>query len=215
MERFIAYYRVSTNKQGRSGLGLDAQHQSVENFIKGKGELVAEFVEVESTSRRRPELIKALEQCRGQKATLLIARLDRLARNVAFISNLMESKVEFIAADMPNANRLTIHIIAAVAEYERELISKRTKDALAAAKKRGVKLGNPNPIASQLKARAVLKAQKEEFHAQVRPLIKELHKKGGTLYGIAKELNHRKIPTARGGWWHPWTVSIILKGEAA
>jgi DNA invertase Pin-like site-specific DNA recombinase len=214
MKRFIAYYRVSTEKQGQSGLGLDAQRQSVTDYMTGKGELAAEFVEIESTRQKRPELIKALEECRRQKATLLIARLDRLARNVAFISNLMESKVDFVAADMPDANRLTIHIIAAVAEYERDMISKRTKEALAAAKRRGVKLGNPNPQPAQIKARATIIAKKEEFHAQVRPLIRELRDKGGTLYGIAKELNHRKVPTERGGWWHPWTVSIILN-EAA
>jgi DNA invertase Pin-like site-specific DNA recombinase len=214
MKRYIAYYRVSTDKQGRSGLGLDAQRQTVAEFVKGRGDIAAEFVEIESTRNKRPELAKALEACRREKAALLIARLDRLARNVAFISNLMESKVDFVAADMPDANRLTIHIIAAVAEYEREMISSRTKDALKAAKERGVKLGNPDLRAAAVKAAAAIQERKRLFHASVAPLITEMHRKGWTLYGIAKELNQRKIPTARGGWWHPATVSNILK-EAA
>lgn len=143
MTRFIAYYRVSTDKQGKSGLGLDAQRQAVAGFVAGRGEIVAEHTEIESTRNKRPELHAALEACRKHKATLLIARLDRLARNVAFISNLMESRVDFLAVDMPEANRLTIHILAAVAEHEREMISKRTKAALQAAKARGTALGKP------------------------------------------------------------------------
>ena len=118
MPNYIAYYRVSTDKQGKSGLGLDAQRQAVTTFVDRRGEILAEFTEVESTRNLRPQLQAALELCRKKKATLLIARLDRLARNVAFISNLMESRVDFVAVDMPEANRLTIHILAAVAEYE-------------------------------------------------------------------------------------------------
>jgi len=128
LPRFVAYYRVSTDRQGVSGLGLDAQRQAVASQVNG-GQLVAEFTEIESGRRHtnRPQLLAALDECRKIRATLLIARLDRLARNVAFIANLMESGADFIACDMPQANRLTIHILAAVAEHEREMISQRTK----------------------------------------------------------------------------------------
>jgi len=134
--RYIAYYRVSTERQGKSGLGLDAQRQAVATFINGGAELLAEFTEVESGKRNaRPELTKALDACRRQKAKLVIAKLDRLSRNLAFIATLMESGVEFLAVDNPHANKLTVHILAAVAEHERGMISERTKAALAAAKR--------------------------------------------------------------------------------
>ena len=138
--KFVAYYRVSTDRQGRSGLGLEAQRRAVLDFLDGgRWELVEEFQEVESGKRNdRPELARALAACRLHDATLIIAKLDRLARNVAFVSNLMESRVEFVAVDFPQANRLTVHILAAVAEHEREMISQRTRAALAAAKARGV-----------------------------------------------------------------------------
>src|SRR3954468_203058 len=144
--KWVAYYRVSTAKQGASGLELDAQREAVADYLNGcNWTLAAEFVEVESGKRNdRPELAKALATCRRTRATLVIAKLGRLARTVAFVSNLMEAGVEFVAVDFPTANRLTIHILAAVAEHEREIISARTKAALAAAKARGTKLGNPN-----------------------------------------------------------------------
>src|SRR3954449_713724 len=144
--RFIAYYRVSTQAQGANGLGLEAQRAAVLAYLDGGSwHLAAEFVEVESGRKDdRPELAKALAACRRLGATLVIAKLDRLARNVAFVSNLMEAGVEFVAVDFPQANRLTIHILAAVAEHEREMISARTKAALSAAKARGTKLGTPN-----------------------------------------------------------------------
>jgi DNA invertase Pin-like site-specific DNA recombinase len=214
MIRFIAYYRVSTDKQGKSGLGLDAQRQAVAGFVTGRGEIVAEHTEIESTRNKRPELHAALEACRKHKATLLIARLDRLARNVAFISNLMESRVDFVAVDMPEANRLTIHILAAVAEHEREMISKRTKAALQAAKARGTVLGNPNPLSASRLAIAVLKARTEQFHATVQPLIQNLRHQGYSLAKIARELNDRHVPTARGGLWYPATVRNILRRPA-
>ena len=143
--RFIAYFRVSTDRQGRSGLGLEAQRRSVDEYLRGLGtEPVAEYVEVESGKRNdRPELARALAACRKQNARLIIAKLDRLARNVAFVSGLMESGVDFVACDMPTANRLTIHILAAVAEHEREMISERTKAALASAKARGMAPSRP------------------------------------------------------------------------
>lgn len=211
MTSYIAYYRVSTDKQGKSGLGLDAQRQAVAAFVAHRGEIISEFTEVESTRNHRPELQSALDRCLKKKATLLIARLDRLARNVAFISNLMESRVDFVAADMPEANRLTIHILAAVAEHEREMISKRTKAALKVAKERGTKLGNPTPFPASLKAREALKVQTDERHATTRPLILELQRQGMGLNAIAKELNRRKIPTARGGLWYATTLRNLLK----
>ena len=142
--RFVAYYRVSTEKQGRSGLGLEAQRRAVEAFLNGGSwKLVHEFTEIESGKRaERPMLAEAMRAAKKQKATLVIAKLDRLSRNVAFIANLMETGVDFVAADMPQANKLTIHILSAVAEHEREMISQRTRAALSAAKNRGVRLGN-------------------------------------------------------------------------
>jgi DNA invertase Pin-like site-specific DNA recombinase len=143
--RFVAYYRVSTDKQGRSGLGLEAQHAAVVAHVAAaRGTVAAEFVEVESGRRRdRPQLAAALAAARARCAVLVIAKLDRLARNLHFVSGLMESGVEFVAADMPTVNRLTAHILAAVAEEEARMISARTKAALAAAKARDVRLGNP------------------------------------------------------------------------
>src|SRR6516162_418624 len=145
--KFVSYLRVSTVRQGKSGLGLEAQRKAVRDYLDGGNwQLVQEFVEVESGRHsERPQLAAALAACKKHKARLVIAKLDRLSRNLAFIATLMESGVEFIAADMPFANKLTIHILAAVAEHEREAISERTKAALAAAKARGTRLGNPNP----------------------------------------------------------------------
>lgn len=143
MKTAIAYYRVSTDRQGKSGLGLEAQANAVSQFAQQEGySVVSTFTEIESGKKnQRPELLAALAQCRKEKATLIIAKLDRLGRNVAFTSNLMESRVEFKAVDNPHANRLMVHLLAAFAEHEREQISTRTKDALGAVKRRGVQLG--------------------------------------------------------------------------
>lgn len=200
---FIAYYRVSTDRQGKSGLGLDAQRKAVLDYLNGNGvKLVEEYVEVESGKRtNRPQLAKALDACKTHKAVLVIAKLDRLARNVHFVSGLMESGVEFLAVDMPEANRLTIHILAAVAEHEREMISQRTKVALAEAKRRGVKLGRAKENKAAAKDRA----------KGLKPVLRALAKEGITsVRKVADALNERGIPTARGGEWHPTSVARLL-----
>src|ERR671916_1619578 len=187
--KFVAYYRVSTEKQGRSGLGLKAQQEAVRSYLNGGSwQLMAEVVEVESGKKNdRPRLAEALRLCRLHGAILIIAKLDRLARNVAFISNLMESGVEFTAVDFPQANRLTVHILAAVAEHEREMISRRTKDALTAAKARGTRLGNPRPDLET--ARAARSAKAARFRDDATPLARELRVQGRKLREIAAELN--------------------------
>jgi DNA invertase Pin-like site-specific DNA recombinase len=209
--KFVSYLRVSTEKQGRSGLGLEAQRNAVEQFLNGgRWALLEEFVEVETGKgskalSKRPKLRAAIEACKKSKAVLVIAKLDRLARNVAFVSKLMEDKVEFVAADMPSANRLTVHILAAVAEEEARAISARTKAALAAAKARGVKLGSHG--------RALAQHNRSEAgkHAQaIKKVMAELAGKGLSLRSMADELNIRKIPTARGGRWHLRTVQRVL-----
>ena len=200
---FVAYYRVSTERQGQSGLGLDAQKAAVAAYMRGLGELEAEFVEVESGRKDdRPQLAAALALCRGKLGrVLVIAKLDRLARSVAFISNLMESGVAFVAVDMPHANKLTMHVLAAVAEHEREMISQRTKAALAAAKARGTRLGNPRPDTARM--RAAVAERVASFRARVLPTIQALQAEGCSLRGIAAELNAKGITAPRGGSWHP------------
>ena len=206
--KFIAYYRVSTEQQGHSGLGLDAQKKAVLDWLNGgKWSLVAEFTEIESGKRAdRPELERALRECKRRGASLVIARLDRLARNVHFISGLMEKKVPFVAVEFPDATPLMLHIHAAMAEHERKLISERTKAGLEQAKVRGVKLGTYGPIlARQNRDRARTQAK------ELRPIIKELRKAGkDTVRGIMEELNRRGIKTLRGGIWHPHTVNVLL-----
>jgi DNA invertase Pin-like site-specific DNA recombinase len=213
--KFVAYYRVSTDQQGTSGLGLEAQRKAVKTYLDGgPWRLVAQHTEVESGKRAdRPELAKALAACRKHKAKLIIAKLDRLSRNLAFIATLMDSGVEFIAVDNPHANKLTIHILAAVAQHEREAISERTKAALAAAKARGKKLGGPRLAAAR---RASLKARSkaaDAFAANVRPIIKEIQNSGvSSLRGVAKALNARGVRTARGGSeWTAVQVSNVLE----
>jgi DNA invertase Pin-like site-specific DNA recombinase len=218
--KFVAYYRVSTPKQGVSGLGLEAQRKAVLGYLDGgRWELVAEETEIESGKRNdRPALAKALRLCRIQNATLIIAKLDRLARNVAFISNLMESGVEFTAVDFPQANRLTVHILAAVAEHEATMISARTKAALEAAKARGTVLGNPNrDIArhahkgTQASIRA-RQAKAGKLAADLAPEIEDIRRQGITsIAGIARALNQRGYHAPRGGAWQAVQVIRILK----
>jgi DNA invertase Pin-like site-specific DNA recombinase len=206
MAVFIAYYRVSTDRQGASGLGLDAQRSAVKRHLGDRGHLVAEYTEIESGRRHtnRPQLLAALEECHRRAAVLLIARLDRLARNVAFIANLMESKVDFIAVDMPTANRLTIHILAAVAEHEREMISKRTKAALAEAKRRGTRLGNPRIAEATARAAAAHRARRPA--PEVATLMTEWRANGKTLRAIAHDLNRLNIRPPRGRQWYASSV---------
>jgi DNA invertase Pin-like site-specific DNA recombinase len=218
--KFVAYYRVSTAKQGISGLGLEAQKESVRQYLNGgRWRMVDEVTEVESGKRNdRPALARALQLCRLHKATLIIAKLDRLARNVNFISNLMESTVEFTAVDFPTANRLTVHILAAVAEHEAQMISTRTRDALQAARARGVKLGTRNPqmIAKYARrgtrASAIARSAAARIRAaDVLPTIVEaIRTTSPSLSGIAKELNHQGIPAPRGGTWSAVQVSRVL-----
>ena len=216
--RYVGYLRVSTAQQGQSGLGLEAQRQAVTQHVNGHGVLATEFVEVESGKRsdNRPQLQAALAHAKAIGGVLIVAKLDRLARNVAFISALMESGVDFIAADMPMANKLTIHVLAAVAEHEREAISQRTKAALAAAKARGRKLGNPNGaralrgIGNAAGVEAV-KRQADGHTAQVRPVIEAIRAAGIiSLRGIARELNARGILAPRGGRWEATSVRNLL-----
>jgi DNA invertase Pin-like site-specific DNA recombinase len=212
--RFVPYYRVSTDRQGRSGLGLEAQQKAVRDYLNGGAwEIVAEFVEVESGKRAdRPEFARALDACRKHKATLVIAKLDRLSRNVAFVATMMESGVEFMAVDNPHATKLTIHILAAVAEHEREAISERTKAALAAAKARGKRLGTPDPKGAVKRMGKALKTRANQFAANVLPLIREVQTAGHTSFNaIAGQLNARKVATARGGRWTHVQVRQILE----
>ncbi len=215
---FVSYLRVSTDRQGRSGLGLDAQREAVARFLNGgEWRLAAEVVEIESGKRAdRPKLAEALRLCRLHKATLVIAKLDRLARNVAFVSNLMESGVEFVACDFPQANRLTVHILAAVAEHEARAISERTKAALAQAKRRGKALGGFRGAKigddARAKAKAAIKARVGARALDLAPVIADIQSGGAvTLRAIAGELMARGIPTPRGlASWSPAQVRRAL-----
>jgi DNA invertase Pin-like site-specific DNA recombinase len=224
IRRFVAYYRVSTAKQGASGLGLEAQQEAVHAYLNGGGwKLVDEFTEVESGKKNdRPELANALAAARAHGATLVIAKLDRLARNVAFISNLMEAGVDFVAVDFPQANRLTVHILAAVAEHEAAMISARTKAALAAAKARGVQLGGYAPLSVEAAAkgraagRAAYARKADTKAADLVTIIKSIQAEGiAAATGIAKAMNDRDIPTPSGrGKWQAVTVQRVLARAA-
>lgn len=218
--RTINYLRVSTAKQGKSGLGLEAQRAAIDAFCTSRScEPLAEYVEMESGKRDdRPQLAKALHHAKVTGATLLIAKLDRLSRNVAFLATLQDAGTKFVAADMPEANELTIHIMAAMAQHERKAISKRTKEALAAAKARGVKLGNPQGVKAfgmskgNDAAIAAIKAKALSFAEDIRPIIDAIRSEGHcSLRAIAKQLNDRGIVTARGGKWGPQSVSDIIR----
>jgi DNA invertase Pin-like site-specific DNA recombinase len=207
--KFIAYYRVSTKRQGQSGLGLEAQQHSVQAFLHSCGGiLIGEYTEIETGKRNnRPQLQMALAAVKKAKGRLIIAKLDRLARNAAFVLNLLESSVDFVAADMPDANKLTIQIMAAFAEHERDQISERTKAALAAAKTRGVVLGaNGRVLAKQHKVEAQKRA--ESLRGDVDAIKNEGHT---TVRDICNQLNVLGINTPAGKQWHPTTTYRLLK----
>ena len=211
--KFVAYYRVSTDKQGKSGLGLDAQRAAVAQRLDGGSwKLVGEFTEVESGKRaKRPQLEGALAACKKQKAKLVVAKLDRLTRNVRFMLTLLDSGVEVLFCDMPDVTgamgRFILTGMANVAELEAGLISERTKAGLAIAKQRGVKLGvhGAKTLAPKYKAEAKARAER------LAPLIHELQLGGYSMRRIAGELNKRKVETPRGGAWHPQLVKRIVQ----
>jgi DNA invertase Pin-like site-specific DNA recombinase len=206
---------VSTQRQGASGLGLEAQRAAVEAFLRG-AEPLASFTEVESgrkTDGERPELAKAIEACRLYRARLVVAKLDRLARNAYFLHRLKESGIEFVCCDMPDANHLTIAILAAVAEDEARRISERTKAALAARKARGKPLGNPGNLKRQDEGRrAGTLARQARARSRAREVLPEIEKMlsaGKSLRAVAGELARLGIPTARGGRWTAGRVQKI------
>ena len=216
--RFISYLRVSTQRQGISGLGLEAQREAVAQYLNGGSwKLVGEIVEVETGRKaERPKLTEALSLCRLHGATLVIAKLDRLARNVAFVASLMDSGVEFVACDFPQANRLTVHILAAVAEHEASMISARTKAALAAAKARGRRLGNPanlsNTDVGRERGTAARVLTTDARAAALLPVLESIRADGASsLRAIAAELNARSIPSARGGTWSANSVRRVFR----
>ncbi|QOF94228.1 recombinase family protein [Novacetimonas hansenii] len=212
--KFVAYYRVSTEKQGKSGLGIEAQQHSVRQFLNGGDwELLAEFTEIETGKNDdRPQLERAMNECRLTGATLVIAKIDRLSRNAAFLIGLKDAGISFVAADMPGANQMTIGIMALVAQQEREAISQRTKEALAAAKARGVKLGGyrGGPMVNGKAGTEALQQKTAAFRASVRPLVTELHDQGMSQRQIAAELDRRSVRTPRGGKWTAKAVAAVL-----
>jgi DNA invertase Pin-like site-specific DNA recombinase len=223
MAAIIGYLRVSTKGQGESGLGIEAQKASIEAYARQGGLQVTTFyTEVESGKLAdRPELKKALIHARRSKARLVVAKLDRLSRNVAFLSALLESKVDFVAVDNPHANKLTIHLLAAVAEHEAEMISQRTKAALQAYKARGGKLGaeleqcrnlTPDAVARGRERSIVVRGRNAtEAYSDLWPLMAELRANGMTLAGIADRLNSEGHVTRRGRPWNPVQVARVLE----
>ena len=217
--RFVAYYRVSTAQQGRSGLGLEAQRTAVLAFLNvGARGLSGEFTEVESGKRAdRPQLAQALATCRLTGATLVIAKLDRLSRDAHFLLGLEAAGVNFVAADMPNANRLTVRLMAVIAQEEREMIAARTKAALAAAKARGVILGGwkGGPVVNGTCGTAALQKRADDFAAGVGPMVAGLRNQGLSLRQIAGALTSKGIMTSRGGDWTAAAVRSVLGRVAA
>ncbi len=218
--KVVSYFRVSTAEQGRSGLGLEAQRAAVATYCQGRGcEVLGEYVEVESGKvNDRPELARAMAHASLTGATLVVAKLDRLSRDAAFLLALRNSGAAFVAADNPAVDRVTVGILAVLAQDERERISERTRAALAAAKARGVRLGNPNGAAALRRAAKgngaavkALKAGADERAAKLAAKVAELRQAGVTsLAGIAAALNEARIRTPRGGQWHPSSVRNLL-----
>ncbi len=219
-KKAVAYYRVSTAKQGASGLGLDAQREGItRHLLGGAWELIGEYTDIESGTSKgntRPELAKALAHAKRERATLIIAKLDRLSRNVHFISGLLESKVEFIAVDNPGANRLTVHVLAAVAEAEAEAISKRTREALAAARARGVVLGMPGNLDDQARRQGA-QVQREHAvtaYASLVHRVLNLKQRGMSYRAIAAALNADGEVTRTGRPFVAQTVKRVLERVA-
>lgn len=203
MEKFIAYYRVSTQKQGNSGLGIEAQKSAVQKFINRDDELISELTDIESGKKdNRPNLLRAIELCKRNDAILLIAKLDRLSRNAAFIFTLRDTKVKFKCCDMPDANSVTIGIMAVLAQDERERTSQRTKDALAELKRQGKKLGSPQNlnVAAREKGLAIRQSNSltNDNNRRAAALILALHSQGKSFYKITSELNALGFKTRRG-----------------
>jgi DNA invertase Pin-like site-specific DNA recombinase len=214
MKTYVAYYRVSTQKQGVSGLGLAAQKAAVASFAKDAS-INAEYVEVESGKKnKRIQLAAAIADAKQRGATLLIAKLDRLSRNAGFIFTLKDSGVQFICADMPDANTLTVGIFAVMAQHERETIAKRTKDALAAKRARGEKLGNASNFTAEGRAKGQAtrqaNAQIDKANVQAAELIRLYHANGKSLRKIATALNDKGFPTRRGRQFTAATVQRLL-----
>jgi DNA invertase Pin-like site-specific DNA recombinase len=218
-DRFVAYYRVSTAQQGRSGLGLEAQREAVRAFLASTGGTVAEaFTEVESGKNAdRPQLAKALDACRLTGAVLVIAKLDRLSRDAHFLLGLEKAGVEFVAADMPNANRLTVRLMAVIAQEEREMISARTKAALAAAKARGTKLGGNRggPKVDPARGRAARSKAADDYARQVGPIALAAWQTAHNYDHAAAFLTARGIRTPRGGRWTRAAVRSLIQRHAA
>jgi DNA invertase Pin-like site-specific DNA recombinase len=208
MKNAIAYYRVSTERQGKSGLGLEAQQTAVKNYCAANDyTVVMEIQEVKSSRKHRPALQNALTCCKKMKATLIVARLDRLGRDVEEIAGIVKSNVDLIVTDNPHANRFTIHILAAVAEEQRRTISENTKSALQAAKRRGKILGNYGKKLSQKNKRHA-----DSFAESIYPIIQNIQDVGITSFReIKDELNKRNVRTRTGGRWHKTSVYNIMK----
>ena len=222
MKKFIAYYRVSTARQGQSGLGLEAQLESVRNYVATQGQLVAEYTEVESGKKaNRPKLGQALAHARRVSATVVIAKLDRLARNVAFLATLMETATDFVAVDNPTANKLTVHVLAAVAEDEAKRCSDRTKDALSAFKARGGKLGSHHSKCKPISREAAAKGQPlgaaatakkaSDAYLDLIPELQRLRAAGYSYKAIARTLNAEEQTTRHGKPWNPIQVRRVLE----
>lgn len=214
--RFVAYFRVSTSRQGQSGLGIEAQRAAVHRFLGSEDELVASFTEIESGRKNaRPQLQAAIARARQDDAVLLVAKLDRLARNVAFLATLMEGRVRFQAVDLPSADEFTLHILAAVAQKEATAISTRTRDALAAKKARGDKLGTPGNLTLEARAKALValqaNAQENMNNKQAAQLAGLLRGNGASLRDIADQLNKSGYRTRRGQEFHAMSVQRLLK----
>lgn len=215
MTKYIAYYRVSTQKQGISGLGLEAQKSDVHRFVQDKGALVSEYQDIESgKNNERPNLVRAIEECEKIQATLIIAKLDRLSRNAAFIFTLRDAKVDFVCCDMPTANSVTIGIMAVLAQDERERISARTKAALKELKKKGKVLGSPQNLNHEARVKSLEvrsnRALKNENNRKAGALILSMRKEGKSFYRIMKELNELRFRTRKGKVFQQNQVQILF-----